>query len=68
MGDWKAIATGQTGPWELYNLSNDRCEQKDLAAAEPDRLNKLAATWKQHDEEYVRVRESSPPSSKEKIT
>ncbi|MDQ6760949.1 MAG: arylsulfatase [Acidobacteriota bacterium] len=67
-GDWKAIATGPTGPWELYNLSNDRCEQKDLAAAEPDRLNKLAATWKQHDQEYVRVRESSPPSSKEKTT
>ena len=32
VGDWKLIATGTDGPWELYDLSKDRCEQHDLAA------------------------------------
>ena len=31
VGDWKLIATGKDGPWELYDLSKDRCEQHDLA-------------------------------------
>jgi arylsulfatase len=67
VGDWKAIATGQEGAWELYDMSKDRCEQHDVAGAEPDRLKKLAAQWKQHDEEFVRVRESSPASTKQRM-
>ena len=34
---WKLIATGDDGPWELYDLAKDRCEQHNLAAANPDR-------------------------------
>ena len=67
VGDWKAIATGQSGAWELYDLSKDRCEQHDLASSEPDRLKKLSASWKQHDDEFLSVRESSPPSTKIKM-
>jgi arylsulfatase len=63
-GDWKLISTGVNGPWELYDLSQDRCEQHDLAAAQPGRVQKLAAMWTAHDTEYARVREISPPSTR----
>lgn len=62
--DWKAIATGDDGPWELYDLSKDRSEQKNLAAAQPDRVHQLSAKWQAYDEEYTRVREAAPASTK----
>ena len=55
----EALATGKDGPWELYDLSKDRCEQHDLAAADPDRVRKMVAVWEKQDDEYVRVRESA---------
>jgi arylsulfatase A-like enzyme len=64
VGDWKLVATGLKGPWELYDLSKDRCEQRDLAAAQPNRVQKLAAMWTEHDAEFVRLRESAPPTTK----
>jgi arylsulfatase len=64
VGDWKLIATGKDGPWELYDLSKDRCEQRDLASAHPDRAQKLAAMWAGHDAEYARVRESAPSTTR----
>ena len=67
VGDWKLIATGQEGPWELYDLGKDRCEQQDLAAANPDRVRRLAALWKEHDDEYVRRRESWAPTTKRRM-
>ncbi len=63
-GDWKLIATGVDGPWELYDLGKDRCEQHDLAASQPDRVRKLAAMWTAHDNEYTRVREAAAPSTR----
>ncbi|NCY01569.1 MAG: hypothetical protein EBX36_01330, partial [Planctomycetia bacterium] len=36
-GDWKLVAA-KGGPWELYDLARDRCETRDLAAAEPARV------------------------------
>jgi len=63
-GDWKLIATGAAGPWELYDLSKDRCEQQDLAAAQPTRVRQLAALWTEHDAEFVRLREASPPTAR----
>ena len=64
VGDWKLIATGVDGPWELYDLSKDRCEQRDLAGAQPERVLKMAAMWTGHDAEYARVRESAPPTTR----
>lgn len=68
VGDWKLIATGESGPWELYDLSTDRAEQKDLAKGESERVRKLAAMWRECDESFVRVRENSPPSEKTLMT
>ncbi|MGD0771792.1 MAG: arylsulfatase [Candidatus Solibacter sp.] len=64
VGDWKLNAIGANGPWELYDLSTDRCEQKDLAAAQPDRVRQMAAIWTTHDAEYVRTRETAPPTTR----
>lgn len=66
-GDWKLIATGQDGPWELYNLSRDRSEQRNLAASEPERVKTLAALWRERDSEYERVRQAAAPSAKTRM-
>ncbi|MBN1418430.1 MAG: arylsulfatase [Planctomycetes bacterium] len=44
-GDWKLVAEGAKGPWELYDLAADRCESNDLAARAPDRVKDLADRW-----------------------
>ena len=44
-GDWKLVAKGSGGPWELYNLERDRTEMNDLAAAQPARVQEMVSTW-----------------------
>ncbi len=43
-GPWKAVLKFK-GPWELYNIDEDRTEQRDLASSYPDKLRTLAETW-----------------------
>jgi arylsulfatase len=43
-GDWK-IVSFRGGPWELYNLAEDRTELHDLAAKEPGRVKRMAGEW-----------------------
>jgi arylsulfatase len=47
-GDWK-IVWGKRMPWEiqweLYNLSEDRSETRDLAGRYPKRVEEMAAQW-----------------------
>ncbi len=64
VGDWKLIATGTEGEWELYDLSKDRSELKNLIASQPDRAKKMAALWKEKDDSFVRIREAAPPSAR----
>ncbi len=45
VGDWKLVRLGRTGPWELYDLKSDRTELHNLAAAQPERVKELSATW-----------------------
>jgi arylsulfatase A-like enzyme len=45
VGDWKLVRLGRDGPWELYDLKVDRTEQRDLAAAQPERVKALAGQW-----------------------
>jgi arylsulfatase len=42
--EWKAVRL-YDGPWQLFNLQNDRCESNDLAEAYPDRVKAFAAKW-----------------------
>ncbi len=44
-GEWKLVAKGALGPWELYNLEKDRGELHDLAEEMPQRVEKMAAAW-----------------------
>ncbi|MGZ0173425.1 MAG: arylsulfatase [Planctomycetales bacterium] len=43
-GDWKAVSFRRE-TWELYNVAADRTELNNLAAAEPERLQKMIDTW-----------------------
>lgn len=45
VGQWKLVAKGERGQWELYDMESDRTEMHDLAAAQPDRVKQLAAKW-----------------------
>ncbi len=45
VGDWKLVAKGPAGPWELYDLRADRTEMNDLAAQQADKVKQLAAQW-----------------------
>ncbi len=44
-GDWKLVAAGRDGPWELYNLAVDRTETNNLASQEPEKTRALMKTW-----------------------
>ncbi|HEV3431234.1 MAG TPA: arylsulfatase [Paraburkholderia sp.] len=53
-GDWKAVfipAPAGPGVWQLYDLARDPGETRDLAAAEPARLQTLLAHWETYVEE-----------------
>jgi arylsulfatase A-like enzyme len=54
-GNWKIVAAGKNGPWELYDLSSDRSESKNLAAAKPDKVRELAAIWTEQFNDYAAV-------------
>ncbi len=44
-GDWKLVWDKLVESWELYNLGRDRCEAKDLAAEQPDRVAAMASDY-----------------------
>ena len=44
-GDWKLVRRGARGRWELYELTKDRTELNDLAAAQPERVKEMVAKW-----------------------
>jgi arylsulfatase A-like enzyme len=45
IGDWKLVAKGSGGPWELYDIKRDRTEMNDLASTQPARVKEMVATW-----------------------
>jgi len=45
IGDWKLVAKGSSGPWELYDMKRDRTEMNDLASAQSGRVKEMVATW-----------------------
>ncbi len=45
VGDWKLVAKGPSGPWELYDMKTDRTELRDVAAEHPDRAAQLRKQW-----------------------
>jgi arylsulfatase len=64
-GDWKIVAAGKDSPWELYDLSSDRSEGKNLAEAKPQKVRELAARWAEQFEEYCALAgRDLPPESR----
>jgi len=39
-GRWKLVKV-QKGPWELYDMDNDRCEQNNLVSKYPERVKRM---------------------------
>lgn len=56
-GRWK-IVSAEKGPWELYDLLEDRGEQVDLSGSHPDRVREMAALWERLE---TRFREEAGP-------
>jgi arylsulfatase A-like enzyme len=42
-GNWRAFRPGKTTPWELYDVSQDPSESKNLATEHPEIISKLSA-------------------------
>ena len=53
VGDWKLVAAGQDGPWELYDLATDRTETRNLAREHPAKVRELAERWQRHRHEFI---------------
>jgi len=66
-GDWKAVSIGKDGPWELYNIKENRSETKNLATAQPARLARMTALWQQTEDHFVKTREAAKPMPKDRI-
>jgi arylsulfatase len=45
VGDWKLVAKGPGGAWELYDIKSDRTETHDLAAKHPEKVSELRERW-----------------------
>jgi arylsulfatase len=49
-GNFKLVAKGAKGKWELYDISRDRSEQHDLSTQKPELTQELAAMWQRYAE------------------
>ncbi|VGO13521.1 Arylsulfatase [Pontiella desulfatans] len=54
VGDWK-IASARNGPWELYNLADDRTETQNLATGFPERIKAMQARWHEMAKSVTKV-------------
>ncbi len=54
VGDWK-IVTFRSGPWELFDLANDRSETNNLIKAQPRRAEAMRKQWLEIAKEVDRL-------------
>ncbi len=65
IGDYKLVSAQEdNNRWELFDLATDRCEQRDLAVAQPDRVRDMAARWQQLQDQFTRQAGPALPSKK----
>ena len=63
VGDWKTVAAGADSARELYDLSADRSETKNLAADLPEKVRELTAQWTRQTEEYNALAKTGTPTT-----
>src|SRR5262245_41109725 len=67
VGDWKIVAAGKDSPWDLYDLSSDRSETKNLAKDKPEKARELVTLWTKQFEDYSALAaKDAPPEPKPK--
>ncbi len=67
VGNWKIVAAGAKADWELYDLTTDRAESKNLAATEPVRVRDMAQIWTQHFDDFRKLASQDlPPEPSQK--
>lgn len=49
-GPWKLVRAGDTRPWELYSIEEDRTELDDLGTKNPETVRELSRLWEQEAE------------------
>ncbi|MFA7002985.1 MAG: arylsulfatase [Verrucomicrobiia bacterium] len=55
MGDWKLVSAREDeDTWELFDLSTDRCERKNLVKEQPERAQAMEAKWQALETEFRR--------------
>ena len=62
VGDMKIVAVGKDSPWELYDVSTDRAESKNLAKESPEKVDELSAIWTKQLQEFtaLALRDATP--------
>ena len=63
LGDWKIVAAGTNASWELYDLSKDRSETKNLAAQKPAKLRELSGLWERLTAEHAALARTDLPGA-----
>jgi len=63
-GDWKLVAAGAKGPWELYDLKSDRCESVNVAGKHPEKAKELSALWQRCEDQFRKQAGPRPPRRK----
>ncbi len=64
VGDWKLVAAGDNGPWELYDLKADRAESHNLASAQPEKARELERVWTTMRDQFLELAlQDLPPDS-----
>jgi len=55
-GHYKLVSARRDGgDWELYDFTTDRCEQKNLATQQPERVKAMAERWKTLNDRFLEV-------------
>jgi len=64
IGEYKIVsAKCDGGAWSLYNLAEDRGEQRDLAAVQPERVRDMAARWQAMNDQFAQDAGPVPPNA-----
>lgn len=75
-GKWKLVAEPYQ-PWQLYDISTDRAETKNLAEEQPDKVRELADAWHEwaartqvypYGAAELRKREPAPANAPKSLT